>query len=198
MQQVGATAVLVEDDGRIIGAVAVRDELRPEAAEVIDRLRGSGYRVAMLTGDNSATATALAAEAGIVDVHAELRPEDKARLVADLRTEREDLRHLPQALDHARTIMLQNCAAPRRSIGDDRSLRSASRVPGAERSPAVRAGDDAAPDCDMYDLAIRGERLWCSSGGSALVPRCTVIAGVHGAVGGDAHETPVVGPRDQL
>ncbi|MGH3906959.1 MAG: heavy metal translocating P-type ATPase [Pseudonocardiaceae bacterium] len=153
MQQGGATAVLVEDDGRIIGAVAVRDELRPEAAEVVDRLRGSGYRVAMLTGDNHATAIALAAEAGISDVHAELRPEDKARLVADLRRERvtamvgdgvndapalatadlgvamgamgtdvaietadvalmgEDLRHLPQALDHARharTIMLQN------------------------------------------------------------------------------------------
>jgi hypothetical protein len=51
----------------------------------------------------------------------------------------------------------------------------------------------------MYDLAIRGERLRYTSGGSALVPRrTTVIARVHGAVGGDAHETPVVGPRDQL
>jgi len=88
MQHAGATAVLVEDDRQIIGAVAVRDELRPEATEVVDRLRGSRYRVAMLTGDNHTTATALAAEAGIIDVHAELRPEDKARLVAELRTQR--------------------------------------------------------------------------------------------------------------
>ncbi|UQU67450.1 cadmium-translocating P-type ATPase [Couchioplanes caeruleus] len=153
MQAAGATAVLVEHDGRLLGAVAVRDELRPEAAEVVDRLHRGGYTVAMLTGDNHATAAALAAQAGITDVHADLRPEDKARIIQVLRKERrtamvgdgvndapalatadlgiamgamgtdvaietadvalmgEDLRHLPQALDHARrarTIMWQN------------------------------------------------------------------------------------------
>ncbi|MBQ0927551.1 heavy metal translocating P-type ATPase [Saccharopolyspora endophytica] len=155
MQQAGATAVLVEHDGTLIGAIAVRDELRPEAREVVDRLRNGGYEVAMLTGDNHATAAALAAEAGINDVHAELRPEDKARRIEALRGQRptamvgdgvndapalatadlgiamgamgtdvaietadvalmgEDLRHLPQALDHARQarrVMLQNVA----------------------------------------------------------------------------------------
>ena len=88
MQHAGATAVLVEVDGQLFGAVAVRDELRPEAAEVVARLRRDGYTVAMLTGDNTATATALAGEAGIEHVHAELRPEDKSRLVADLRAQR--------------------------------------------------------------------------------------------------------------
>ncbi|CAM4339368.1 cation-translocating P-type ATPase [Nocardia ninae] len=153
MQHSGATAVLIEDDGRVIGAVAVRDELRPEAREVIARLHSAGCRVSMLTGDNPRTAAALAAEAGIDTVHADLRPEDKSRIVAELREQRftamvgdgvndapalatadlgiamgamgtdvaietadvalmgEDLRHLPQALDHARrarAIMLQN------------------------------------------------------------------------------------------
>jgi cation-transporting ATPase G len=153
MQQAGATAVLVEDGGRLIGAIAVRDELRPEAREVVARLTSRGYEVAMLTGDNTATAAALAAQAAISDVHAELRPEDKSRIVADLSRSRptamvgdgvndapalatadvgiamgamgtdvaietadvalmgEDLRHLPQVLDHARRsrhIMLQN------------------------------------------------------------------------------------------
>ncbi|SDM30574.1 cation-transporting ATPase G [Lentzea albidocapillata subsp. violacea] len=88
MQSAGATAVLVEEDGQVIGAVAVRDELRPEAAEVVDRLRRDGYHVAMLTGDNLTTATALAKEVGIDEVHAELRPEDKARLIEQLRTQR--------------------------------------------------------------------------------------------------------------
>ena len=88
LQKSGATAVLVEDAGRVIGAVAVRDELRPEAREVVALLRRDGYRVAMLTGDNAATANALAAAAGIADVHAELRPEDKARLVGRLRAQR--------------------------------------------------------------------------------------------------------------
>ena len=153
MQAGGATAVLVEHDGQVIGAVAVRDELRPEAGEVIAHLHRSGATVAMLTGDNTATATALARIAGIDDVHADLRPEDKARIIGDLRKGSftamvgdgvndapalatadlgiamgamgsdvaietadvalmgEDLRTLPQALDHARrarTIMLQN------------------------------------------------------------------------------------------
>ncbi len=85
MQQAGATAVLVEHDGIVIGAVAVRDDLRPEAAEVVARLRADGYRVAMLTGDNELTATALAAQAGITDVHADLRPEDKSTMIARMR-----------------------------------------------------------------------------------------------------------------
>ena len=87
MQQDGATAVLVEDDATVIGAIAVRDELRPEAAQVVSALREAGYRVVMLTGDNRVTAEALAAQAGIdaVAVHADLRPEDKSRLVGELR-----------------------------------------------------------------------------------------------------------------
>ncbi|MGP4017859.1 heavy metal translocating P-type ATPase [Saccharopolyspora sp. 5N708] len=88
MQRSGSTAVLIEDGGQVIGAIAVRDELRPEAREVITLLHHSGYHVAMLTGDNHATATALAAEAGIDTVHAELRPEDKARIVGELRGQR--------------------------------------------------------------------------------------------------------------
>ena len=79
-----------------IGAIAVRDELRPEAAEVVAQLRRDGYHVAMLTGDNHATAAALAQDVGndlaqdvgIDEVSAELRPGDKARLIQQLRAER--------------------------------------------------------------------------------------------------------------
>ncbi|MDA2895240.1 heavy metal translocating P-type ATPase [Mycobacterium sp. pW049] len=88
MQRTGATAVLAEVNGQVIGAIAVRDELRPEAAEAVARLRRDGYQVAMLTGDNTATAAALARDVGIEAVHAELRPEDKARLIDQLRGQR--------------------------------------------------------------------------------------------------------------
>ncbi len=87
MQEAGATAVLVEEDGQVIGAIAVRDELRPEAAEVVARLHADGYTVAMLTGDNNRTATALAKQAGIGQVHADLRPEDKSAIIARLRAQ---------------------------------------------------------------------------------------------------------------
>ena len=80
LQHAGATAVLIEEDGQVIGAVGVRDELRPEAREVIAKLTASGYTTAMLTGDNLITATALGKAAGISEVHADLRPEDKAEI----------------------------------------------------------------------------------------------------------------------
>ena len=65
MQHAGATAVLIERAGTVIGAVAVRDELRPEAREVVAGLRRGGYTVAMLTGDNEATAAAIGKRLGI-------------------------------------------------------------------------------------------------------------------------------------
>ncbi|MDO5740641.1 MAG: cation-translocating P-type ATPase [Ornithinimicrobium sp.] len=88
MQQAGATAVVVEVDGHPVGAIAVRDELRTEAAEVIARFHDHGYTVAMLTGDNQLTAQALAVQAGIEQVHADLRPEDKSTVVTGLRAHR--------------------------------------------------------------------------------------------------------------
>jgi cation-transporting P-type ATPase G len=87
MQEAGATVVVVTQEDTPIGAIAVRDEPRPEAAEAVADLHRQGYALAMLTGDNAATAAAVAGEVGIAaeQVHAGLRPEDKARVVGELR-----------------------------------------------------------------------------------------------------------------
>ncbi len=84
LQAGGATVVLVEVDDLTVAAIAVRDELRPEAAEVVAALARRGLHVAMLTGDNEATARALGAQAGIDDVRAELLPVDKTLAVERL------------------------------------------------------------------------------------------------------------------
>lgn len=88
VQAGGMTAVLVERSGQTIGLIAVRDELRPEAAHAVRELREMGLDVLMLTGDNAVTAAALAQGAGFDRVEAELRPEDKARIVNVLRARR--------------------------------------------------------------------------------------------------------------
>ena len=80
----GRTCVLVTVDGVTAGVIGVRDELRPEVPEVVSTLAEQGVGVSMLTGDNARTAAALGRDAGIDDVRAALRPEDKARIVADL------------------------------------------------------------------------------------------------------------------
>ncbi|WP_414120799.1 heavy metal translocating P-type ATPase [Corynebacterium nuruki] len=79
----GMSLVIVEIDGMVAGVIGVRDELRPEAAAAVADLHGQGISTVMLTGDNERTATALAARAGIDEVHAGLRPEDKERYVRD-------------------------------------------------------------------------------------------------------------------
>lgn len=84
MEADGMTVVVVHRDGRAVGAIGVRDELRPEVPEVVATLRSRGIGVTMLTGDNARTAAALADQAGITDVRAGLRPEDKATAVTEL------------------------------------------------------------------------------------------------------------------
>ncbi len=87
LQHEGSTVVLIEHDGDLLGLVAVRDELRPEAADVVGRLRDHGIdHVAMLTGDNRRTAEALGHAAAVDEIHAELLPEDKVRTVQALQS----------------------------------------------------------------------------------------------------------------
>jgi Cu+-exporting ATPase len=81
----GRTPFFVSLDGTLAGLVAVADPASPDALIALQELRSMGIEVAMLTGDRTRTARAIAAELGIDDVIAELRPEDKARIVFEER-----------------------------------------------------------------------------------------------------------------
>jgi len=77
----GKTPVYVTIDGRPAGVIAVADTLKTGSAAAVAELRRLGIRVAMLTGDNETTARAIAAEAGIHEVIADVRPQEKAAQV---------------------------------------------------------------------------------------------------------------------
>ena len=83
----GATAVFVGADGRAAGVIAIADPIKATTAEALRELRAEGVRVVMLTGDDRATAEAVAARLGIAEVEAEIPPERKAETVAGLRRE---------------------------------------------------------------------------------------------------------------
>jgi copper-transporting P-type ATPase V len=77
LEQAGRTAVFVAWDGAARGVLAVADQLKDDAAEVVAQLTSMGLTVAMLTGDNQRTADAIAAQVGIDRVLAEVYPGDK-------------------------------------------------------------------------------------------------------------------------
>jgi P-type Cu+ transporter len=83
----GRTPVYVAADGRLVAALEVADPVKEGSRRAIARLRAEGVHVVMLTGDTAATAQAVAAQVGIAEVIAEVRPADKAAAVERLRHE---------------------------------------------------------------------------------------------------------------
>jgi Cu+-exporting ATPase len=80
----GQTVMFVAVDGRLAGLIGVADPLKPTAADAIRRLHEDGVKLAMVTGDNAATAAAVARAVAIDRVDAEVLPDRKASIVKEL------------------------------------------------------------------------------------------------------------------
>ncbi len=83
-ETLGRTAIAVGWDGEARGLVVVADTVKPSSREAVAELRQLGLRPVLLTGDNEATAKAVAAEVGIAEVIAEVLPDEKAAVVEQL------------------------------------------------------------------------------------------------------------------
>lgn len=81
----GATIGYFGTEENFVGAFSVADNSRPEAAEAIDKLKKLGIQLAMLTGDTAASAAAIETEVGQIQVYSQLLPEDKVRIIRDLK-----------------------------------------------------------------------------------------------------------------
>jgi potassium-transporting ATPase ATP-binding subunit len=77
----GGTPLLVAENGRVLGAIALTDIVKGGMKERFDHLRAMGIRTMMITGDNPLTAAAIARQAGVDDFLAEAKPEDKMALI---------------------------------------------------------------------------------------------------------------------
>ena len=80
----GATPALLAADGQLVGIVALADPIKPDSQVAIEKLKALGIKIVMLTGDNAATAHAVAAQVGITEVFADVLPQDKDKKVAAL------------------------------------------------------------------------------------------------------------------
>ena len=84
LENEGKTVMMMSVDGVVVGSIAVADTIKPESRQVVRMLEEMGTEVWMVTGDNRRTAQAIAKQAGIKNVFAEVMPADKAEKVKEL------------------------------------------------------------------------------------------------------------------
>jgi len=84
LQEQGKTTVYVLLDGKLIGAIALADIIRPESREAIERLKAMGIKCMMLTGDNKLVAKWVAEELGLDDYFAEVLPHEKSQVIKEI------------------------------------------------------------------------------------------------------------------
>jgi Cu+-exporting ATPase len=87
LREDGASVIYLAVDGQLAGVLAVQDPIKDSTPAAIKALRDAGIRIVMATGDGVTTAKAVASRLGIEDVHGEVRPQDKADLIARLQSE---------------------------------------------------------------------------------------------------------------
>ena len=87
LRQDGATAIFLAIDGKLAGVIAIADPIKATTLDALKALKADGIRIVMLTGDNRTTAEAVARRLGIVDVEAEVLPDQKSAVVEKLRKE---------------------------------------------------------------------------------------------------------------
>jgi Cu+-exporting ATPase len=89
LSALGQTPMLLAVDGNIAGIIAVSDPIKKDSAQAVQRLKNQGLRIIMVTGDNQITAHAIAKQAGITEVRAQVLPQDKAAIVKELQDQGE-------------------------------------------------------------------------------------------------------------
>ncbi|WP_313755814.1 heavy metal translocating P-type ATPase [Tissierella sp.] len=86
LEQEGKTAMLLSLDNRLSGIIAVADKIKETSRDAIEELKNMGLDIYMITGDNERTAKAIAKEVGIINVLAEVLPENKAEVVEEIKS----------------------------------------------------------------------------------------------------------------
>lgn len=106
LEQEGKTAMLVAVDNQITGVIGVADTIKDSSKQAVQRLKDMGLEVVMITGDNKRTAEAIAREAGIDQVVAEVLPEDKANEVKKLQVQGKTVAMVGDGINDAPALAL--------------------------------------------------------------------------------------------
>ena len=126
IEEAGNTLVVVGDDTGVSGILELRDQIRPDAKGIVARLHAQGVKkIVMLTGDNAATAKAVAAEVGIDEVRAELLPEDKVIAIEELVAEYGTVAMIGDGVNDAPAMARAHYGIAMGAVGSDAAIETA-------------------------------------------------------------------------
>ena len=178
----GKSVSLTARDGKVLGIIALHDEIKDEAAEAIHRLRALGARrIVMLTGDNEQVARVVAVQLGISEFYAGLLPEDKVTRIKELKREGEVVM-VGDGVNDAAALSTATIGIAMGAIGYDTAIESAH---------IVLMTDDLSRLVETIELARRTQRisiqdfwLWGVTNAAGLV---LVFLGILGPAGAAAY-----------
>lgn len=126
LQNEGKTVMILGDDSRILGLIAVADVLRENSVQAVRKLKKAGIKkVIMLTGDNESTARAIAAKAGVDDFRADLLPEDKLDAIKGLLAEHGKVAMVGDGVNDAPAMAMSTVGIAMGAAGTDTALETA-------------------------------------------------------------------------
>jgi len=121
----GKTVIFVGTQEKILGLIAMRDQVRPNAKAMIEELHAMGVATIMLTGDNGVTAKAVAADLGIDDIRADLKPEDKTAAIESLKEKYGAVVMIGDGINDAPALAKATVGVAMGTIGTDAAIEAA-------------------------------------------------------------------------
>lgn len=147
LEAAGKTVIWVREQQHLIGLLAVADQVRPQAAQVVATLNRMGIEAVMLTGDNAATAQTLAQAVGVRTVYADLLPEDKVDRVKKLQQQYGTTAMVGDGINDAPALAQASVGIAMGGTGSDVALETADIVLMGDRleklGQAIRIGTQA-------------------------------------------------------
>ncbi|MGO9509215.1 MAG: manganese-exporting P-type ATPase CtpC [Mycobacterium sp.] len=169
------TPLLLAVDGKLVGLISLRDEVRPEAAEVLKELQANGIRrIIMLTGDHPEIAEVVAGELGIGEWLAEVMPEDKLEVVRELQNEGYVVGMVGDGINDAPALAAADIGIAMGLAGTDVAV---------ETADVALANDDLHRLLDVRDLGARAvDVIRENYGMSIAVNAAGLLIGAGGAL----------------
>ncbi|MDD2620659.1 MAG: cation-translocating P-type ATPase [Syntrophomonadaceae bacterium] len=126
LEDAGNTLMMLADEKKVLGIIALSDSLRANSRESISQLKKLGIqRTVMLSGDNEAVARAISAQAGVDDYRAELLPEDKVQVMKELLARHEKVAMVGDGVNDAPALAISTVGIAMGAAGSDAALETA-------------------------------------------------------------------------